>query len=316
MQEIFFDQLIEPHESYKINQARNSSTIQPFDGAVTPLKKSNPQRSLFKLLTRAILFVAPLLPLPALSAESESFSITDEALGGIHRLADETVSITTAPFKIENGNILFTLGAIGATSLTYVFDKEIQNKLLSNKSNSLDKAANIADIVGNPFVHLGLAALVYGAAVAGDSEKWKETGEMVGEALVLADASTFIIKEAVGRGRPNVTASKGDFKPFGFKNNYDSFPSMHTTSSFALASVLATTSESLAAKTGYYLAATFVAFSRAYQNKHWASDVVFGALLGELCGSAVTSYHASGNKFAIVPQAYENGAGLALVGKW
>jgi len=260
--------------------------------------------------------MALLLPLPAFSAENGSFSITDEAVGGVHRLADETVSMATTPFKIENGNILLTLGAIGATSLTYVFDKDIQNKLLSHKSKSLDKAADIGSVVGNPFVHLGLAALVYGMAVVDDSPKWKETGEMMGEALILADASTFIIKEAVGRGRPNATASKGDFKPFGFKNDYDSFPSMHTASSFALASVLAATSESLATKTGYYLAATFVAFSRTYQNKHWASDVVFGAVLGELCGRVVTGYHASGYKFAIAPQAYENGAGLALVGRW
>ena len=39
------------------------------------------------------------------------------------------------------------------------------------------------------------------------------------EALMLADASTFVIKEAVGRGIPNATSSNGDFNSFGFINN-------------------------------------------------------------------------------------------------
>jgi len=263
-----------------------------------------------------VILMALLLPLPAFSEESEGLSITEEASSGVKRLTDETVSLATTPFKIENGNILLTLGVIGATSLTYVFDSEIRNKLSTQQSRSLDKAADIGSVIGNPFIHIGVAALVYGMAIIDDSPKWKETGEMMAEALILADASSFIIKEAVGRGRPNTTTSKGDFKPFGFKSDYDSFPSMHTASSFALASVLAATSESLAAKSAYYLAATFVAFSRTYQNKHWASDVIFGAALGELCGRVVMSRHTSGNRFAITPQSYENGAGLALVGTW
>src|SRR6185369_10204281 len=136
------------------------------------------------------------------------------------------------------------LGVAGAVGLTYTFDKQIQEKLAGLSSRALNKAADAGSLVGDPYLHLGLAALVYGGALLADSAKWKETGEMLGEALILADASTFIIKEASGRGRPEATPSKGDFKPFGFKKDYDSLPSMHTSSSFALASVLAATSDS------------------------------------------------------------------------
>ncbi|BCS53539.1 phosphatase PAP2 family protein [Geobacter sp. SVR] len=230
------------------------------------------------------------------------------------RLKDETISLLSQPVQREN--IAATLGVVTATSLTYIFDKEIFEKLQTVKSAGVDKATNIGSTIGNPILHLGIAAGMYGLGIAADSPKWKETGEMVGEALILADASTFIIKEATGRGRPTVTAHKGDFKPFGFKNDYDSFPSMHTSSSFALASVMSATTESIPVKALYYSAATFVGFSRMQENKHWASDVVFGALLGELCGRVVVQYHVSGNKLAIAPQTYESGAGLALVGKW
>ena len=138
----------------------------------------------------------------------------------------------------------------------------------------------------------------------------------MGEALIIADAATLIIKESSGRGRPGATSAKGDFKPFGFRKEYDSLPSMHTSSSFALASVLAATSDSFAIKTAYYGAAAFVGFSRLYQNKHWASDVLLGAVIGELSGRVVTSFHAGRKKIALAPQTLDGGAGLALVGTW
>jgi len=268
-----------------------------------------------KLILGIMTFV---LLIPALGCASEigDFSIGKEIGSGVSRLGHETVDLAWTPFQIDNGNILVTIGVGGAVGLTYVFDKNIHDKLQSSKSKSLDKAADAGSLAGDPFLHLGFAALVYGGAIAGDSPKWKEVGEMMGESLILADASTFLLKEATGRGRPDATPAKGDFKPFRFKNNYDSFPSMHTASSFALASVLAATSESFTLKAAYYSAATFVGFSRLYQDKHWASDVILGAALGELCGRVVTHYHATGQKVAIVPQTFENGAGMAMVGRW
>ena len=265
-----------------------------------------------------LLFILALSVFPTFATASElgDFSFTGEVNNGIKRLGNESVELVKTPFQIENGNLLLTLGVTSAVGLTYIFDHDIQSKLQSSKGQGLNKATDAGSLIGDPFIHVGLAALVYGGAVAADSAKWKENGEMMGEAVILADASTFILKEATGRGRPNTTLAKGDFKPFGFKNNYDSFPSMHTSSSFAMASVLAATSDSLALKVAYYTAATFVGFSRLYKNEHWASDVVFGAALGELCGRVVTSYHTSGSKVALIPQAYEGGAGLALVGRW
>lgn len=243
-------------------------------------------------------------------------SLSDEIVNGSRRLADESVDLITTPLQVENGNFLITMGVAGAVGVTYLFDRQIQKKVTAHPTRSLNNAADIGSSIGNPYAHIGFAALVYGGAILADSAKWKETAEMIGEALVLADAATFIIKESSGRGRPSVTSSKNDFKPFSFKKDYDSLPSMHTSSSFALASVLAATSDSIAMKAAYYGAATFVGFSRMYQNKHWASDLLLGAVTGELCGRVVTSYHAGKNRLSLVPQADSHGAGMALVGRW
>jgi len=268
------------------------------------------------LLTTILLVILLLAPLRALPSEINEITFGGEISSAARRLGNESVDLAVTPFRLENGSIFITLGVAGAVGLTYTFDRQIREKLADHSSRSLNKAADAGALIGDPYLHLGLATLVYGGAILADSAKWKETGEMMGEALILADAAAFIVKESTGRGRPLATSSKDNFRPFGFQNDFDSMPSMHTSSSFALASVLAATSESIFMKAAYYGAATFVGFSRAYQNKHWASDVIVGAALGELCGRVVTSFHANRSRVALAPQTYENGAGLALVGTW
>jgi hypothetical protein len=42
-----------------------------------------------------------------------------------------------------------------------------------------------------------------------------------------------------------------------------------------------------------YGGATLIAASRMYNNKHWASDVLTGALIGSFAGRKVVRYHHS-----------------------
>jgi membrane-associated phospholipid phosphatase len=137
---------------------------------------------------------------------------------------------------------------------------------------------------------------------------------MLGEALFLADGATLILKISTGRGRPAITDNKNDWRPFGFKSDYDSFPSMHTASSFAFASVMANTSGSVPVTVMSYGAAALVGFSRMSQNKHWASDVLLAAALGELAGRVAIWQHASSGSFVLAPTVLDGGGGAALTG--
>ncbi|MBW4056856.1 MAG: phosphatase PAP2 family protein [Proteobacteria bacterium] len=234
------------------------------------------------------------------------------------RLGDEALEVVKTPLDTEGHGLVGTLAVAGAVGLTYVFDNDIRTKLQANKSKGMDKATDIGNFVGDPFLHLGIAAAVYGGGIFADSPRWKETGEMLGEAAILADATTFVLKESIGRARPFVNGDKGNFRPGQFKSDYDSLPSMHTSSSFAMASVMAATSENMATKVLSYSAATFVGFSRIYQDKHWASDVVLSAAIGELCGRVVMATHDNKSKSAVslAPLVSTNSAGLALLGRW
>ncbi len=252
---------------------------------------------------------------PAIAGDN-AFSLTSAVKDETRHLKDESLDLLATPVGISNYGLLGTLAVAGAVGLTYVFDSNIRDKVQANKNHTLDKATEAGSIVGDPFVHLGIAAAVYGGGALAGSAKWQEMGEMLGEAALLADASGFILKESIGRARPFVNNDKGSFRPFQFKTDYDSMPSLHTASSFAMASVLSATSESIPAKILYYSAASFVGFSRMYKDKHWASDVVLGAALGELCGRVVTNYHTRTSKISLVPVVGDNMAMLAVTGRW
>jgi membrane-associated phospholipid phosphatase len=100
-----------------------------------------------------------------------------------------------------------------------------------------------------------------------------EAGRDLVRAQISATSWTYALKYAVRRTRPN-----GDPR---------SFPSGHASSSFATATVL---QQHYGWKLGVpaFAAAGYTAASRIPANKHWASDVLFGAFMGIASARTVT----------------------------
>jgi len=258
-----------------------------------------------------------LLPITQAFAGENLFSsaslIQEEAL----YLRDEALDVLRTPIDTEHNGLFGTVMVAAGVGIAYIFDENIRKPIRENGNQTLDKIANVGNTIGDPLVHIGLAGLVYGGGVLAGSQKWQETGKMLGEAVLLADAATLVLKGSIGRGRPYVNGDKGSFKPFQFDSDYDSMPSMHVASSFAAASVMAGASESIWAKAAYYSAATFVGLSRMADDQHWASDVLLGAAIGELCGRIVARHHAKGKrKFVLAPIISGNSAFLGLSAAW
>ncbi len=90
-------------------------------------------------------------------------------------------------------------------------------------------------------------------------------------ALIPANLVVEATKRLVGRARP-------DERPNGHNS---SFPSGHAASAFALALVFARRWRKLAP--AFFAAAVLVACSRIYLNRHFASDVLCGAIVGVVC---------------------------------
>src|SRR4030095_7106445 len=106
-------------------------------------------------------------------------------------------------------------------------------------------------------------------------------------AQIVNTALTQSIKMAVQRTRPD----QGRF----------SFPSGHTSATFATATVLQRHFGWRVAIPAYGLA-TYVAGSRLQKNRDYASDVIFGAAVGVVAGRTVKVGHGTGG-FVVSPVA-------------
>ncbi len=165
--------------------------------------------------------------------------------------------------------------AIPAIAAIYEHDQAIQDRFVPRRpfGKTFDDVMNIGT---HPAVLGGATLLTLGISELAHWEKTAVTSGTMLEALALSEALTMALKYTVGRTRPDGSSH--------------SFPSAHATGAFALASVAQVHYGPWAGIPAYALA-TLSGLSRIDANKHFASDVATGALVGTLIGLGTAKYH-------------------------
>jgi undecaprenyl-diphosphatase len=107
----------------------------------------------------------------------------------------------------------------------------------------------------------------------------------VAAADITASLLSYGLREATGRARPSLVHLHP--KPLVSTPHSGSFPSGHTSASFACATVLAAIAPRLAVT--FFVLAVAIGFSRIYVGVHYPLDVLGGAALGVLVGIAVSA---------------------------
>ena len=97
---------------------------------------------------------------------------------------------------------------------------------------------------------------------------------------LIADSLSLGLRDWIGRRRPPLVYP--DPRPLVGVPHSGAFPSGHTTTAFACATVLAWASPRLAVPV--FVLAAVIGFSRIYVGVHWPLDVLGGAVLGMLVG--------------------------------
>ena len=133
---------------------------------------------------------------------------------------------------------------------------------------------------GRPhYALIALGTTAAGGALAGH-DRVRDGALRVTAGMLAAGVVNGTLKYSIGRERPNSSDVPWRLRPLATENRWQSFPSGHTVVAFSLAAALAEeTGEPWVAAAGYGGAA-LVGWSRVYENKHWTSDVVAGALIG------------------------------------
>lgn len=222
--------------------------------------------------------------------------------------------------------------ALGATGLISIFDDDIA--LASRQprfrgANLQDFSTNVSKVNETTLTAAGI--LTYGIGRLTRSRTTVDIGLHATEAVVLASVASQIIRSPLGRARPYEAGDTNqyDFKfgagfrrgDAGFRRR--AFPSIHTSSSMAVATVLTMEiHRRRPAATPFVAPVLFAAgllpgLARIQLNQHWGSDIAAGAFMGVLSGYKVVSYsHSHPNNrfdralknFSVVPSA--NGPAL------
>lgn len=126
----------------------------------------------------------------------------------------------------------------------------------------------------------------YAAGLAKHSSYARNTGLLAAEGLVGAQIVSFAMKQAAGRLKPSDIPPQGNYRDTWFKYrgglaNGGSFPSGHSASAFAVATVIAARyREHRWVPCVAYAAATFLSLTRLPDQAHFPSDIFIGAALG------------------------------------
>ena len=211
---------------------------------------------------------------------------------------------TTAHVAVVQPRDAIALGAFAAGALAVSpLDRRIarwSQRPSLHANGALDHTASFVRTLGGPGA-VAIPLVTYGVGLLAHERGAATVGLHAGEAVVAASLVTTVLKAAAGRARPYVSRDS-DAANFAFGRGlrrgdaYQSFPSGHTTASFALAAALAGEGRvrwprlnHVTAPLGFGLA-TMVGASRLYHDEHWASDVVAGAGVGTVVGTLVARY--------------------------
>lgn len=198
--------------------------------------------------------------------------------------AHDQKRIWTSPFHMNKCQF-WTLAVplVGGTIALKSVDRSLFNALPNSPDQIMwsKRVSNIGTAYG-----LGIAlggTTIYGAKT--NSLRAKEMGYNGLLALGDALAVSYALKLAAWRERPDAPNSRGSFWSGG-----DSFPSGHAMTSFAVATAVARHPRCPKwLGITLYATATAITLSRISANRHYPSDVYFGAFSGVLIGSMVAN---------------------------
>ena len=191
--------------------------------------------------------------------------------------------------------------ALGTAALISIWDTDIAQSSQTSRfqDSSVIRFANRASKVNETTLTAG-GILIYGIGRLTKSRTTADIALHATESVILASVASQLIRGPLGRTRPHVTndSNQYHFQPFkGFRNFKNrAFPSIHTSSSMAVATVLTMETHRRKPEATPFVAPLIMTagllpgLARIQLNQHWASDIFAGAFMGVFAGYKVVKY--------------------------
>jgi len=229
--------------------------------------------------------------------------------------------IWSSPARIRNRDVVPLLGLAAATAFLIASDESIRDgvRTFTEKHAWVGDAAPVVTQMGG-LAGFATAGAFFGAGVIFRDPRAKDAGYLAASAILQCFFVDNLVKGLAGRQRPFVADGEDHWAgPAAFlkrfeKDSHDlyvSFPSGHSAAAFSLATVVALQyrRHGWVPVVAYSLAAG-VGLSRMALDRHWASDVAIGAVVGHLVARLVVRNHERRRR--IVPALACTARGVAL----
>jgi membrane-associated phospholipid phosphatase len=183
----------------------------------------------------------------------------------------------------------------GAAAVAHIWDDDLADEVETNVqfNDALEPGHTYGAFAFQSLIGVGM----YTVGRIGKQAGFATTGADIMRAQLLGQLYVQVLKFTVGRERPD-------------GSNTQSFPSGHSASAFATASVLYRHYGWKVGVPAMTLAA-YVATARVHDNKHYLSDVVFGGAMG-IASQRTVMLHEGRYGASIVPTVGKNRVGFVV----
>ncbi len=195
-----------------------------------------------------------------------------------------------APLKWQAEDWLIASGVVAVGCALYFVDEDIRDFSQRNRSPFTDDLMTGFKQFGEgKYIIPAMGLTILGGYLA-DHPKTIDTGMLCLKSFIIANSTTQILKYSTQRQRPISNNGNEFWNGEGFTRRRDSFPSGHTTIVWSLAPVIAEQYRDTALVPPLvYAIAGLTSYSRINDDKHWATDVFAGAIIGYLSAKLTLS---------------------------
>jgi membrane-associated phospholipid phosphatase len=167
----------------------------------------------------------------------------------------------------------------------FLADNEIRSFAQRHRSTGRDDFFDTIRPLGNQAGALGVIGMIWLGGTLGGNATATNIGQDAFEATLFANLLMVpALKTATGRARPDSGLGRSHFEPF---SGAESLPSGEAAQAFVIASVVAAHAHSRWLKALAWGLAGTLSYGRIHLDRHWASDVLAGGLIGAGIGSWV-----------------------------
>lgn len=190
----------------------------------------------------------------------------------------EGVASLSRPAVLELDDAAIALFAAAGIALAGHEDQEVADHAPDARSGFARGLGRFGEHFGNPIYSAPVLGVAYLAGRLGHHPGLSRSALRIAGGMASAAAVSGTLKFGVGRFRPG--ESPDDPSRFDAFSSHSSFPSGHTTIAFSLAAGIDRETDAGWVPFVVYPAAVISGWSRLRDHKHWASDVVAGAVIG------------------------------------